>query len=90
MVLEGKRRRVGSGVISTPSCTIGGYNNRNNAYALGGSTMLIQQGRVWAADINAALAQIRAKHGVGTIYIREVGRRDGLVWYEFSIDKPGD
>lgn len=52
--------------------------------------MLIQQGRVWAADINAALAQIKDKHGGGTIYIREVGRRDGLVWYEFSIDKPGD
>lgn len=48
--------------------------------------MLIQQGRVWAPDIDAALKTIRDKHGEGTIYIWLVQSRQGLGWYEYNVD----
>jgi transcriptional pleiotropic regulator of transition state genes len=51
---------------------------------------LIQQGRVFAPNINAAINIIRNLHGNGELSIREVNIRpqinQGLIWYEFYIE----
>jgi len=51
--------------------------------------MLIQQGRTLAPDVNAAIEQIRAKHGEGQLTLRAspVQPVSGMIWFDFVIEK---
>jgi len=53
--------------------------------------LLIQQSRTWAATLEEALEQIRAKYGDGDLSIREcnVQSQRGLICYEFYIEVEG-